>query len=375
MRRVTIQELRKGDIVAIDIYDSRGSQLLKKKSELTDKNIEKIRSYKIPFIYIKHDEIAVNSIFNSGIVAELLKVLSCFISNNGKNTEILKRYNVEEINRFASYNNEAAGKIAYGHIFRYFINELIKNLEAAGEKYYDFIDYRSADSYGIFHAVNAACISLLLGYRMNLERKELVDLGTGALLYDLKMDLYSFINQERELDEAEKEEMREHTYLSFDTIRKIYGISAKSANIAYQHHERLDGSGYPKKLRGDGISLFSRIVAVADVYDALISARPFRKPYFSDEAWEYISGNSGVLFDPVVAGVFKRAIAKYWPGDTVELSNGKQGVVVRNNPENMERPVIKVIEKTGKSDIISGAETGFGQKKDVLPAKVVLSAR
>jgi len=83
----------------------------------------------------------------------------------------------------------------------------------------------------------------------------------------------------------------------------------------------------PKAAQGRGISALSRVAAVADVYDALISERPHRAAYFPDEAWDYIMSNSGVLFDAKVAAAFSETVAKYLPGDAVLLSDGREALV------------------------------------------------
>lgn len=364
MQRKLIDEIKEGDINAIDVFDISGKILLKRGTPVKTFNIEKLKLYNIPFIYIENDEIKVNYIYEMNIRAELLKILKCFYESEGENNAILKNYNIDEIKKILSYNNATGTKIIYGHVFKYFINEMIKCLKSDTNLFYDFLDYRNLENYYFFHAVNVLCISLLLGYKLKLNDEELIDMGVGALLYDLKMLIYKFIEQKRPLDDIEKEEMQQHTYLSFDTIRKIYGISAKSANIAYQHHERIDGSGYPKKLKGDDINLYSKIVAVADVYDALINNRPFRGAYMHEEAWNYINSNSNILFDSEVVNVFKKSIPKFFPGDIVLLNNEKQAIILYNNKEDMERPAIKIIEKKERDDIILNTENIINLKEN-----------
>ncbi len=375
MRREAIDKIKDGDTVAINIYSVNGKDLLKKDTVVRDFHMEKLRLYRIPFLYVKDEETTINYVFDMGLRAELLRVLACFCESEGENAEILKRYNVDEINKFLSYNNERGNKIAYGHIFKYFMNEMLKSLKAEKELYYDFIDYRNVETYFYFHMVNACCLSMLLGYKMKLDDKELIDLGVGGLLYDLKMQLYNFVHESKELDALERDEMEQHTILSFDALRKIYGISAVSASIGYQHHERIDGSGYPKQLKGDDISVMGKIVAVADVYDALISHRPFRPAYDSDTAWDYLVSNAGVLFDGEVIHAFKSVIPKYWPGDIVLLNTDERAVVLKNNYTDMERPVIKLIEKKDKGDIISRWKMDLTVEKGITILKVINSVR
>ena len=352
MQRKYIDEIKEGEINAIDVFDVTGKILLKKGTEIKSFNLEKLKLYGIPIIYVENNEIFVNYIYDMNLRAELIKILKCFFESEGENSVILKKYNMDEIRKFLAYNNEKGNQIAYGHIFKYFINEMLICLKNNSRHFYDFVDYRSLENYYFYHSINVACISLLLGYKMNLKNEELIDLGVGALLYDLKMQLYKFVEQNKSLTEIEKEEMQQHTYLSFDAIRKIYGITARAASIAYQHHERFDGSGYPQKLKGEQINLLSKIVAVADVYDALTANRSHRKAYLPEEAYNYIKINSGVLFDPEVVFIFEKSIAKFLPGDIVLLNEGSKAIVLYNNKEDMESPVIKIIEKKSTDDII-----------------------
>ncbi len=354
MKRVLTEKLTENSKVAIDIYDEEGRQLLKKGVKSGQDTVKKLKKFNIPFVYVEDPEIQHSVVYGTGLISELLKVLHNFILSKGENSAIAGKYNIEEIRKIVKYNNITGSKIAYAHVFKYFMGKMADVLKPG--VFYDFLDYRTVKTYLPFHSVNTAAISMLLGYNMGLGKEELIDMGAGALLSDYSMRRYDFTESRKELDSPEKEEMREHTYLSFDNIRKIYGLSSRSALVAYQHHERYNGSGYPKKLADKKIAGLSRIVSAADVYDALISKRPFRPAYRPDEAWEYIADNKGILFEPDVVSVFKKSIAKYLPGDRVLLSDGSRAGVIKNNPGNMEEPVIKIIEKKGRSDIITAAE-------------------
>lgn len=370
MRRVALNEVKEGNTVAVDLYDVKGHQLLKTGAQVSEFNLEKLKLYNIPFIYLDDRNVEISAVFDMKTRAELFKVLGVFYESEGENSAILKAYNIEQINAFLSYNNEAGSKIAFGHIFRYFAAEMAKCLKKT-PAVYDFIDYRSQETYYFFHMVNVAALSLVTGAAMGFSKEELADLGVGALLYDMKMMLYSFVENSSELSAAQKEEMRQHAALSFDIIRKIYGIPARSAAIAAQHHERFDGSGYPKKLKSNDISLFARVVAVCDVYDALASNRPFRPAYAPEEARDYITSNSGVLFDPDVVKAFSKVVPRFMPGDIVELSDGSAALVAKSNPLAIDEPSIIVIEKKGKSDIIPNTLIDLSAQKELKVSKTI----
>lgn len=375
MKRKVLRGLEKGDKAAIGIYDAAGRQLVKKGAEFTAAIAEKLKFHEIPFVYTEGEGITVNCIFKPALIAELLRVIWHYTESGGKNSSILKAYGTEEIKMFAAYSNEPAAKMAYGHIFRYLAQKMLDCLKGCENIVFDFMDYRGMKSYINYHAVNTACIAMIVGKGMGLKEKELADLCAGVLLSDLKMKTYGFTENARLLTGTEKEEVKQHVLLGCEDVRSIYGMTAAAAGVVAQHHERADGSGYPKGIRGKDINSASRAAAVADVYDALLSQRPYRKAYFPDEAWDYIAGNKGTLFDAEAAGAFMKVAAKYLPGDIVALNNGQEAMVTANTPGKMREPIIKIIEKKGKSDIISDAAIDISKQKEITILRVIKSAR
>ena len=113
-------------------------------------------------------------------------------------------------------------------------------------------------------------------------------------------------------------------------------------------YERYDGTGYPNQKAGTDISLFGRIVAIADVYDAITSDRPYRKGILPSKAMEYIMGGSGYHFDFDLISIFTRKIAAYPLGTCIKLSNGLIGIVVENYPDACTRPKIRLIDETSE---------------------------
>jgi HD-GYP domain-containing protein (c-di-GMP phosphodiesterase class II) len=305
------------------------------------------------FVYTDEGEGLVNAVYDQKNTAELLKIMKYFYLSGGENAEILKRYDKKDIRRFLSAANETGNKIAYGHVFRYFSEKMVVSLNENVKHVYDFFDYRDMEKYPDYHAINTACITGVIAHNLGFKDAEKADSIIGALLCDSKMNLYKFVNESRKLDGQEKEEMRQHVALGFDTARKIYGIPARSALITAQHHERNDGSGYPKGLKGNTVNILSAIAGIADVYDSMTSRRPFREAFTPYEAWLYITSNSGHVFEKTASDEFGRSIPAFFPGDIVELSGGEKAEVVKNQYGRPLEPSIKLIEKTGKSAIIS----------------------
>ncbi|MDL2218708.1 HD-GYP domain-containing protein, partial [Christensenellaceae bacterium OttesenSCG-928-M15] len=132
--------------------------------------------------------------------------------------------------------------------------------------------------------------------------------------------------------------------LGYDYIKKWFSdsISPLTSIGVLDHHERLDGSGYPNGKRGDKISEFGKLIAVADVYDALISDRPYRKGVFPVEAMEYVQGGCGAQFEFAIVEAFSRKIALFPVGTCVLLSDGSTALVMENFEGLTQRPNVKV---------------------------------
>jgi HD-GYP domain-containing protein (c-di-GMP phosphodiesterase class II) len=167
----------------------------------------------------------------------------------------------------------------------------------------------------------------------------------GVIMHDIGKVLVpkEILNQPGRLSVEDFAEIKKHTTYGFELIRKNRDFSIHSAHVAFQHHEQWSGHGYPRGLKGDQIHELGRIAAVADVYDALVSKRPYRSAMEPYQAYEYICSQSGYHFDPEVVKIFMRHVAVYPTGTGVRLNNGLRGNVIRQNRGCPDRPVVRVI--------------------------------
>ena len=150
------------------------------------------------------------------------------------------------------------------------------------------------------------------------------------------------LNKKTPLTETEFAEITQHTTYGFEILRKNNDISLLSAHVAFQHHEKWDGTGYPRGLKGNEIHEYGRLTAVADVYEALTSKRVYRNAIEPNEAYEYVISQANTHFEPRVIEVFKKHIAIYPSGSGILLSNGQRGNVVKQNPTFPNRPFVRV---------------------------------
>ena len=145
--------------------------------------------------------------------------------------------------------------------------------------------------------------------------------------------------------------MQSHPEISRQLLNDNTQANAFIKNIVLKHHERMDGSGYPNKLKAHEIDKYTKIVMIADVYDAMTSDRPHRKAHTPSDAIEYIMGPSN-LFDHDSAFAFSRNIVPYPPGDLVELSDGSVALVLNSNELMPLRPVVRVISGSKMNEVI-----------------------
>ncbi len=194
------------------------------------------------------------------------------------------------------------------------------------------------------HALNVCLISVEIGIGLGYKREELIDLGVAAVLYDIGMVKYDEIySQPRPLTAEEREEIKGHTAASFEILKKFKHISPRVATVAYQEHERQDGSGYPCGLKGDSIDEYVKILAVADVYDAITHPRPHRKEMQPYEALNLVIQSKDVLDAKGVRAFIERICCPYPIGCYVKLSSGEKGMVVGRNIGAAFRPIVEII--------------------------------
>lgn len=345
MRFIPVTHLKGEEVIAINISNANMQILVRKGSKLSQKMISRIRQYGIHSVYIEDD-------FMKAYCEEDLKDT---IKPQLRNTSV---FNIKtSFDRFQSRVSQQKKSLKYGktgealfqdikNISSDLIQEIIysKNTKVAMNDLKTLIDYQYE------HSVNVAVLSLIIGVELGLSPKELEDLAYGALLIDVGSQGLNnqLLQKPRPYTHHEKEEIQKHVDMGYDYVNGNTLFNGHVKNIVLQHHERLNGSGYPKGLLNEDIHPLAKIVMIADVYDALTSDRPYRAAYRQHEAVEYIMAHADSLFDFKIANVFSRKIVPYPIGTYVLLSNEQKGIVTRNNPNHPLRPIIRTF---GQSSI------------------------
>ncbi len=348
MRRIRTENLKPEMVVARPIIDSDSRILLSTGMHLTPKYIERLCELGIASIFVKDglldDEVLVNDVVSERTRTETVKVIKSSFINLEKSSNL----NV--------------------HAVKNVVNNILDELLNNDNILIHLTDIRSFDDYTFAHSVNVCILSVITAITLGYSEARLKDLGVGALLHDIgktKIDK-DILNKPGDLTPEEFKEIKRHTEYGYDILRGYMEISLLSAHIAYQHHERWDGHGYPRGLSALDIHQYARIVAVADVYDALLADRPYRPAYNVNQALNILTRMVGSYldFDCVIA--LKSNVAVYPLGSFVQLTTGDICIVIDANKNNPTRLKLKIVLDKDKKPIADSREIDLSRLKTIM---------
>lgn len=311
-----------------------GSVLLGAGVELNERFIERLRGLGIDVVYVEDE-------WTSDIVPE--EVIRDETYQRAFDT-IYKT--VGSLMDTPAYRGRASTP-DLGRTFRALFGEIIHDLLQRKDIMYSLAQIHVADAYLFQHSVNVAVLAGIMGMAKGYNRNQIEELGVGALLFDIGMTKVpkELLRKTTPLTPEERAIVEKHTTEGFDMLRTQHDISLLSAHCALQHHERYDGSGYPRGLKGNEIHEYAQIIAIADVYDALTSPRSYRNRYSPSEAIEYLFAAGNTLFDLELIKLFCRHVSVYPVATTVMLNTGQIAVVTANNPLAVHRPVVRILRE------------------------------
>lgn len=203
---------------------------------------------------------------------------------------------------------------------------------------------RDYDEYTYTHSINVTVLSLIYARSLSLSAKQLRELGIAALFHDVgKAQIPdSILNKPGKLTEKEFMTIKKHPLESYVMLKDTKNVPEEVLSGVVEHHEKYNGMGYPRGLRGDQISAFARIIGVADVYDALTSDRVYKKGMIPNKALSLMFSMREQDFFPVMVEQFIKCLGIYPVGSLVKLSSGEFGVVQETNPHQPLYPKVKV---------------------------------
>jgi len=204
---------------------------------------------------------------------------------------------------------------------------------------------KNKDEYTAQHSLNVCVLSIVLGRHINLSEANLNNVGLCGLMHDVgKMCVpLHILNKPGKLEDDEMRVMQSHTSLGFELLKSSQGMYIGAINTAHAHHERIDGKGYPNNITGGSLSLYTKIVTIADLYDAITSDRVYQKGRTHLEATKIMFELTGFHLDETLVIKFVESLGVYPPGCLVSLTNGAVGLVVESNDKHRLRPKIMLV--------------------------------
>lgn len=332
MRLLPITSCRSGMQLAKSIYSDEGLVLLAEGVELTEPLLNRLKELGMRFLYIRDP-------LTEGI--DVREPISQETRRRAMHT--LKRTFRDYIDRPARH---AIGVYPYvGREMREVMRLIIDDLSSNRDAMMMLMDMQAVDHYLYSHSLNVCIYTTMLGLAHGYQGEDLLTLGLGALLHDIgktQIDMQVLLKPGK-LDERELAEMRRHAEIGYLLLKDEPNIPLIAAHCAYQHHERINGSGYPRGLQGDEIHEFAKWIAIVDSYDAMTSYRVYRNTMLPHQAVEALYAGSGTLYDTEMLKVFRDNVAIYPVGIGVRLSTGQEAVVVDLNATSVHRPIVRVL--------------------------------
>lgn len=349
---VPIKHLKSGMVLAQSVtHGTSFFSLLVEGQQLSEESISKLRRHNVNGVYI-------------------YSITTCGIDGDSLLDSDFKRETVTQLKKvYDKHTTRKALTFSAVKDFSKISDSLIDHALSRDECLLNVIEVRDYDTYTYTHSMNVAMLSIMMGIKLGYSRALLGELAMCGLLHDIgKTDIsIGIINKPGALSPDEFEVIKNHPTFGVKRLSSLQGVFPSVVSGIGSHHERYDGKGYPQGLTGEKIPVYGRILALADVFDALTSGRTYRKAWEASDAIEYMMSEAQTHFDFNLLSTFIKAVAAYPLGTIVKLSNGVMGVVIGNNPDNNMRPTVKVISPIEEA----GSEINLATDFDKLNVTII----
>lgn len=330
MRIISVDSIKGHELLAKDILNENDSILMTAGTTVKKEYIERLKELSIEFIYVE-DDIAQGVSLTDSLELQIKEQCQDSVR------KILSKYSYHEDNELEEIITVA--------------DEIIYDIMMEPEVIYNMSSIRNKSESTYSHSLNVCALSVILAFKLKLPKKKVREIAIGCLLHDIGFTYitfdYSNINIE-DCTDKERKEIKKHIIYGYSAVEKMEWLSKTSKDIIISHHERLDGSGYPFRLKGKKIPIGSKIAAVCDEFDSRAYGNlvPIMKVH---ESIDYIVSQAEIKFDLDVVRAFVASVAAYPIGALVLTNQDEIGIVLRQNPKCPTRPVIRIIkDKEGK---------------------------
>lgn len=250
------------------------------------------------------------------------------------------------------------------------VDEINQSIERNAGALLSIVRLKTADDYTYMHSVAVCALMISLGQRMGLHGDELHQVGMAGLLHDIgKMGVpLDILNKPGKLNDAEFAIVKTHPMQGWELLKKAGFQDATPLDVCLHHHEKMDGSGYPERLVGEGISLHARMGAVCDVYDAVTSDRAYKRGWDPGEAIKRMADFRHGHFDENVFQAFVKTVGIYPTGTLLRLKSGRLAVVTDQSEKSLLMPKVKVFFSTKSQGPIQMEIIDLSHSNDAIEA-------
>lgn len=366
MRLINIDSLQEGMQIGQDLYDEYNRLLLGRGAIIKGNYVLRLKKMGLPALYIQDadtSDISVPEMIPPAARAKAIQNLTNTFQAVSQSLEGMRQLSIEEaqqhvhskrfIDTFKSITSNQGIDQITGDVDT-LVNQIMNKEAILGLN-----SLKIHDNYTFQHSIDVTLMGLLLARKIGWEKERLTAFGIGCLLHDVgKIFVQTeILNKPNRLTDQEFEVMKSHPALGYDLIRTIAPhLSNLVAHVAYQHHERQDGSGYPRGIKGNKaldrnepntIHDFGAVAAVADIYDAMASDRPYRQGWPADRVYNLIKELSGSHLNPRVVEIFSRTVTPFPIGTSIRILDGAyagyEGVVADVIEKDITRPIVRLL--------------------------------
>ncbi len=243
------------------------------------------------------------------------------------------------------------------------VDEMVDSLARNQDALLTLTSIKNKDEYTFNHSINVAVLMASFCRVREMDEDQTRRLTTGALFHDLGKVLIpdELILKPGRYTDEEYEMMKQHPRFGREILSDMKDLDPEIINVVYEHHERMDGNGYPRQLKGHEISLEGRMASIVDVYDALTSDRPYKTADTATEVLKYLFKSAPDVFDLELLQQFISSVGIYPVGALVRLNSGFLAVVVETAKNDLKRPVVKMIYDIKKDRPIIPRKLDLGE--------------
>ncbi|WP_438444484.1 HD-GYP domain-containing protein [Gorillibacterium sp. sgz5001074] len=343
------------------VYNEEGQILLGARVELSGHLLNRLYQLGFDYLYVEDartEDVAVPDPISQETRTAALSVISSSYSTFSQDLG------------FISLHEHAQATKALSDVVGVILDELREAgaCETVSLLNFNVLKPNDWNKYSTQNALNCCLYASLMGMMSGLKDDKLKELAMGAILHDIGNSRIPFrlLRKADKLTGTEYKLIQKHTELGYDLLKNDSNVPPGAALCVLQHHERVDGTGYPFGLTGDQIHPAAKWVSLIDAYDAMTNPRSYRSSLLPHHALEVLFAGAGSQFDLSLVEAFRNRVAIYPPGVPVRLNTGERGVVVGINRAIIQRPVVRVLQNERGEELREPYEVDLAKRLSVM---------